>query len=332
MWVVVMILRLKNVGKYFPIRGGLLSRVVGYVKAVDGVDLEVEEGDTYAIVGESGSGKTTLGKLSIKLLDPTFGSIEFMGRDVTFAKGKELKDLRRSTGIVFQDPYRSLHPRKKIIDIVSEPLIINGQDPEEAHKIAVEFASMVGLTKDLLYKYPHQLSGGQRQRAAIVRALIYRPRLIVLDEPTSALDVSTQAQILNLLEDLKKEFKLTYILITHNLQIVYHLANKVAVMYLGKIVEKGPVEKIFESPRHPYTISLLSSIPAIDYVFSGGKINIPRITPTGEPPSPTKPPKGCRFHTRCPFVIDICRREEPTLQPVEKDHYVACHLWQKINA
>lgn len=306
-------------------------RVKGYVRAVDGVDLEVEYGDTYAVVGESGSGKTTLGKTAIRLLEPTFGSIWFMDRDVTRVKGEELRQFRRSTGIVFQDPYRSLHPRRKIIEIISEPLIIHGYDPKESQRAAEELASQAGLPREILSKYPHELSGGQRQRVAIVRALIYRPKLVVLDEPTSALDVSTQAQILNLLDDLKREFKLSYILITHNLQIVYHMASKVAIMYMGKIVEMGSVEEVFESPKHPYTLMLFSSIPAKDYVLKGLK-KVPNISPIGEPPSPANPPRGCRFHTRCPFATDICRRVPPELQHVGGSHYVACHLWREIEA
>ncbi len=324
------LLQLVNISKYFPIRAGLLLKVRGYVKAVDRVNLDIEEGDTYAIVGESGSGKTTLGKVAIRLVEPTSGSIIFNGKDVTRVTGKELKEFRRSTGIVFQDPYRSLHPRKTILETITEPFIIHGSDPDEAEKIAKEFIGLVGLPQELLYKYPHQLSGGQRQRVAIVRALIYRPKLIVLDEPTSALDVSTQAQILNLLEDLKKEFKLTYILITHNLQVVYHIANKVAIMYLGKIVEKGRVEEVFEDPKHPYTLSLLSSIPAPEYTFQGS-VKFKRISPIGEPPSPTNPPKGCRFHPRCPFAENVCRTEEPILQHIEGEHYVACHLWKDLD-
>jgi len=323
------IVKLNNVGKWFPIRSGILMRVKSYVKAVDGVDIEIRDGDTYAIVGESGSGKTTVGKISIKLVEPTFGSIVFMGRDVTRARGKDLIDFRRSTGIVFQDPYRSLHPRKTVIEIISEPLVIQGRDPGEARKTAEDLADLAGLPKELLYKYPHQLSGGQRQRVAILRALIYRPKYIVLDEPTSALDVSTQAQILNLLDDVKKEFKLSYMLITHNLQIVYHMANRVAIMYLGKVVERGKVDEIFESPKHPYTLALLSSIPASSYVFPG-IIKIKKVAPIGDPPSPANPPKGCRFHTRCPFARDICRVEQPVLENIGGEHYVACHLWREL--
>ncbi|MEM1610914.1 MAG: ATP-binding cassette domain-containing protein [Sulfolobales archaeon] len=323
------LLKLINIGKYFPIRSGILMGVKGYVKAVDGVDLEISEGDTHAIVGESGSGKTTLGKVSIRLIEPSFGRILFMDRDVTYVKGEDLKLFRRSTGIVFQDPYKSLHPRKTIIEIISEPLIIHGNDADEARKKAEELATLSGLPKELLYKYPHQLSGGQRQRVAIIRALIYKPKLLVLDEPTSALDVSTQAQILNLLEDLKREFKLSYILITHNLQIVYHMANKVSIMYLGKVVEKGRTEEIFENPKHPYTMALLSAIPAADYIFPSIKLK-KKITPIGEPPSPASPPRGCRYHTRCPFATEICKQEHPELQRIESDHYVACHLWEYI--
>ena len=323
------LLRLRNIGKYFPIRSGVLMKIRGYVRAVDGIDLEISSEDTHAVVGESGSGKTTLGRVSIRLLEPTFGSIEFMGKDVTRARGRNFLEFRLSTGIVFQDPYRSLHPRKTVVDIISEPLRIRGYDESDIAKRAEEYIGLVGLSREHLYKYPHQLSGGQRQRVAIVRAIIYNPKLVVLDEPTSALDVSTQAQILNLLEDIKREFRLSYMLITHNLQIVYHMANRVSIMYLGKIMERGNVEEVFEKPLHPYTLTLLSSIPAAEHIFPQ-IVRRRKINPVGEPPSPSNPPKGCRFHTRCPFAREICKTREPVLEHIEGNHYVSCHLWREI--
>lgn len=322
-------LELSNLGKYFPIRSGILMRIKSYVKAVDGVDLVVDRGDTLAVIGETGSGKTTLGRTAIRLLEPSFGTISFEGEDVTRARGKELKRFRLSTGIVFQDPNRSLHPRKKILDTVTEPLQIHRiAEKEEARRRAEELFELVGLSKDLIVRYPHQLSGGQRQRASIVRALIYKPKLLVLDEPTSALDVMTQAQILNILKNLKKELGLTYIFISHNLQAVYYIANKVAIMYLGKIVEIGSVDEIFENPLHPYTMALLTSIPASERL--GQIYKKARVEIVGEPPSPVNPPPGCRFHPRCPFAKEICRRETPVLEKASNTHYVACHLWRSL--
>ena len=322
-------LELRNIKKYFPIRGGVLLRTVGYIRAVDDVSLSVSEGETLGIVGESGSGKTTLGKVAIKLLEPTSGRIIYRGTDITRLRGKELKNFRSLTGIVFQDPYRSLHPRKKIIDIVSEPLLVlKGLSREEAYKRVRDFSKKIGIGEELLESYPHQLSGGQRQRAAIMRAIIYEPKIVVLDEPTSSLDVSVQAQILNLLITLKNEYNLTYIFITHNLPLAYYMSDKLAVMYLGKLVEYGDVVKIFENPLHPYTRSLLSSVPALEK-FSVKEVikKTQRIAIKGEPPSLRNPPSGCRFHPRCPYASEICRIKEPPLKEIEPNHYVACWLY-----
>jgi oligopeptide/dipeptide ABC transporter ATP-binding protein len=325
----IIMLRLQDIRKYFPVRGGVLMKVIGEIKAVDGVSMDIGEGETFGLVGESGSGKTTLGRVVLKLIEPTSGRIFFDGRDITELRGKELLPLRREMQIVFQDPYKALHPKKKVKDIVGEPLIIHeGLRGKEVEERVSEILKLVGLNPEHMHRYPHEFSGGQRQRIVIARALILRPKFIVLDEPTSALDVSVQAKILNLLSDLKEKFGLTYLLISHNLAVVRHFSNRVGVMYLGKLVEVAPTEELFENPRHPYTIGLISSIPVPDpkLVKSRRKLLL-----LGEIPSPMNPPSGCRFHTRCPYAKEVCRTEEPKIEEISEGHYVACHLWRELS-
>jgi len=325
----IIMLRLQDIKKYFPVRGGVLMKVIGEIKAVDGVSMDIGEGETFGLVGESGSGKTTLGRVVLKLIEPTSGRIFFDGRDITELRGKELLPLRREMQIVFQDPYKALHPKKKVKDIVGEPLIIHeGLRGKEVEERVSEMLKLVGLNPEHMHRYPHEFSGGQRQRIVIARALILRPKFIVLDEPTSALDVSVQAKILNLLSDLKEKFGLTYLLISHNLAVVRHFSNRVGVMYLGKLVEVAPTEELFENPRHPYTIGLISSIPVPDpkLVKSRRKLLL-----LGEIPSPMNPPSGCRFHTRCPYAKEVCRTEEPKIEEISEGHYVACHLWRELS-
>ncbi|MCC6029877.1 MAG: ATP-binding cassette domain-containing protein [Candidatus Korarchaeum sp.] len=322
-------LRLQDIRKYFPVRGGVLMKVIGEIRAVDGVSMDIGKGETFGLVGESGSGKTTLGRVVLKLIEPTSGRIFFDGRDITELRGKELLPLRREMQIVFQDPYKALHPKKKVKDIVGEPLIIHeGLRGKEVEERVSEMLKLVGLNPEHMHRYPHEFSGGQRQRIVIARALILRPKFIVLDEPTSALDVSVQAKILNLLSDLKEKFGLTYLLISHNLAVVRHFSNRVGVMYLGKLVEVAPTEELFENPRHPYTIGLISSIPVPDpkLVKSRRKLLL-----LGEIPSPMNPPSGCRFHTRCPYAKEVCRTEEPKIEEISEGHYVACHLWRELS-
>jgi len=325
----IIMLRLQDIRKYFPVRGGVLMKVIGEIRAVDGVSMDIGKGETFGLVGESGSGKTTLGRVVLKLIEPTSGRIFFDGRDITELRGKELLPLRREMQIVFQDPYKALHPKKKVKDIVGEPLIIHeGLRGKEVEERVSEMLKLVGLNPEHMHRYPHEFSGGQRQRIVIARALILRPKFIVLDEPTSALDVSVQAKILNLLSDLKEKFGLTYLLISHNLAVVRHFSNRVGVMYLGKLVEVAPTEELFENPRHPYTIGLISSIPVPDpkLVKSRRKLLL-----LGEIPSPMNPPSGCRFHTRCPYAKEVCRTEEPKIEEISEGHYVACHLWRELS-
>ncbi len=323
-----MMLEVQDLKKYFPVRGGVAMRVIGYVKAVDGVSISIEKGETFGLVGESGSGKTTLGRTVLKLTEPTSGRIIFDGKDITHLKGKEMIPLRREMQIVFQDPYRALHPRKRVKDIIGEPLVIHEKVSEsEIRERVAEMLKLVGLNVEHMDRYPHEFSGGQRQRIVIARALILRPKFIVLDEPTSALDVSVQAKILNLLNDLKERFQLTFLLISHNLAVVQYMSHRIGVMYLGKLVEVADSDELFENPLHPYTHALMSAIPVPDPKLAKKKR---KVTLKGEIPSPLNPPSGCRFHTRCPYAKDICKKEEPPLVEVKPGHFVACHFWEEI--
>ncbi len=319
------LLRVEGLKKYFPIRKGLLSRVSGYVKAVDDVSFYVNEGETLGIVGESGCGKSTTGRMLMRLLEPTEGKVVFNGKDLTSITNDEMRKARREIQMVFQDPYASLNPRHTIEKILEEPLIVHGLGDSKARKKKVyEFLEIVGLSRYHGKRYPHQFSGGQRQRIGIARALMTNPKLIIADEPVSALDVSIQAQVLNLMQDLQKELKLTYIFIAHDLGVVRHISDRVGVMYLGKMVELGGSESLYDKPLHPYTQALLAAVPVPDPNFEREQVII-----TGDIPSPSNPPSGCTFHTRCPFKMDVCTQVVPKLQEIETGHSVACHLYDE---
>jgi len=306
--------------KYFPIKGVFFTKA--YVKAVDDVSLAVPRGKTVGLVGESGSGKTTYGRLVLRLIEPTAGKIIFDGTDVLKLRGKALKRFRRRAQMVFQDPYMSLNPRMTVFETIMEPLRVHGIKVDDPQEFVVKLLYEVGLNETHLYRYPHEFSGGQRQRIAIARVLALEPDFIVLDEPTSALDVSVQAQILNMLKDLQRRRGLTYLFISHDLGVVRYMSDYIAVMYLGKLMEVGPAEEVFEKPLHPYTRLLLESIPIPDPELARSK----HVRVRGEPSSPINPPPGCRFRSRCPFARTECGRETPRLVEVEKHHYVACWL------
>ncbi len=315
------LLSLRDVAKYFEIRRGVFERRV--VKAVDGISFDVEEGQTVGLVGESGSGKSTLALTVLRLYEPTGGQAIFEGVNLFELKGRELTRVRRKMGIVFQDPYLSLNPVKRVRDIVGLPLKVHMPKLsfEERESMIREMLEQVGLKAADVEKFPHEFSGGQRQRIAIARALIVKPKFLILDEPTSALDLSVQAKILNLLLDLQREFRLTYLFITHDMNVIKHISDRINVMYLGKLVESAETEELFERPLHPYTRALLSSVPTLDPRQRGRKKMLLR----GDPPDPANPPPGCRFSSRCPLADDLCRREEPPLVQVEPGHWVACH-------
>jgi oligopeptide transport system ATP-binding protein len=320
------ILRVRDLVKHFPVTQGVVfRRTIGQVRAVDGVSFDLHKGETLGVVGESGCGKSTLAQVLMRLEKPTSGSATFEGKDMFEKRGAELKALRRDMQVVLQDPYTSLNPRRTVADIVGEPFEIH---PEVAPKgdrrrQVQQLLEVVGLNPEHIYRYPHQFSGGQRQRIGIARALALKPKVIVCDEPVSALDVSIQAQVMNLLGDLQQEFGLSYLFIAHDLGVVRHLSNRVAVMYLGKIVEIGTEDEIYEHPQHPYTQALLSSVPVPDPTLRG-KREIIRLT--GDVPSPANPPSGCRFRTRCWKAQDICAEKEPELQVRLGQHPAACHF------
>jgi oligopeptide/dipeptide ABC transporter ATP-binding protein len=312
----------KELKKHFPVRSGLLRRVTDHVKAVDGISFAIKSGECLGMVGESGCGKTTVGRTILRLVEPTAGSVVFDGTDVATADRKMLKAMRRDMQIIFQDPYSSLDPRVPVGESVGEGLLIHGmRNSKDRHAIVLDMLRRVGLEEYHARRYPHEFSGGQRQRIGIARALTLRPRFIVCDEPVSALDVSIQSQVLNLLRDLQHELGLTYLFIAHNLSVVEHISDRVAVMYLGKMVELAGREELFENPLHPYTQALMSAIPVPDPALKRE-----RIVLKGDVPSPLNPPPGCRFHTRCPQVMDVCSADEPLFKDIGGQHFVACHL------
>jgi oligopeptide transport system ATP-binding protein len=318
------LLKVENLVKHFPIKGGILGRVLDKVHAVDGVSFELNAGETLGVVGESGCGKSTTGRCILRLIEPTSGKVSFEGQDVTAMGSHELRGMARHMQIIFQDPYASLNPRMTVAAIIGEALTIHKltKTPAEYNDRIVDLLETVGLRADHMQRYPHEFSGGQRQRVGIARALAVSPKLIVCDEAVSALDVSIQAQVINLLEDLQAKFDLTYIFIAHDLSVVEHISKRVAVMYLGRIVEIAPANALYTEPRHPYTEALLSAVPIPD-----PKVKRKRIMLQGDVPSPIRPPPGCHFHTRCPIAQKgLCDVQSPVLKKVGEGHEVACHL------
>ena len=314
------LIQVKNLVKYFPVREGLLQRVKDYVRAVDDVSFVVREGETLGMVGESGCGKTTIGRTMLRLIEPTSGSVIIDGKDVLKLAGAEMKAMRRNMQIIFQDPYASLDPRMPIGESVMEGLNIHRiGTPKERYEIMLDTLKKVGLEDYHARRYPHEFSGGQRQRIGIARALALRPKFIVCDEPVSALDVSIQSQVLNILKDLQQEFGLTYLFIAHNLSVVEHISNRVAVMYLGKMVELSDRDDLFAQPMHPYTRALMSAIPIPDPTLKRERTIL-----KGDVPSPLNPPSGCRFHPRCPIAVEICSQKDPEFREATADHWVAC--------
>ncbi|MBI4013114.1 MAG: dipeptide ABC transporter ATP-binding protein [Candidatus Rokubacteria bacterium] len=326
------LLDVRGLKKHFPIQKGFLRRVVGQVRAVDDVSFHVEEGETLSLVGESGCGKTTTARCILRALTPTAGEIRFRADDgavldVATVPKSRLRPLRRQMQMIFQDPFSSLNPRRTLGDIVAEPLVANGVGSrEERRERVAELLRLVGLRPEYMRRYPHAFSGGQRQRVGIARALALNPRLVVADEPVSALDVSVQAQILNLMLDLQAQLRLTYLFVAHDLSVVKHVSDRVAVMYVGRIVEMAPTERLFAAPRHPYTEALLSAVPKPD-----PRLRARRIVLEGEVADPANPPSGCYFHPRCPYAVQACRSEPPALEEIEPGHVVSCHRARELH-
>jgi peptide/nickel transport system ATP-binding protein/oligopeptide transport system ATP-binding protein len=317
------LVEVRNLKKHFPIRKGIFSRVSGHVYAVDGVSFHIAPGETLGLVGESGCGKSTVGRTLLKLLEPTDGTILVRGQDITGLNATQMMPYRQQMQMIYQDPYASLNPRMSAGEIVGEPFIIhNVASPQERRDRVAALFRRVGLRAELMNSYPHEFSGGQRQRIGIARALALNPELIIGDEPVSALDVSIQAQIINLLMDLQDEYRLSYLFVAHDLAVVEHISHRVAVMYLGRIVETTDKASLFEAPLHPYTEALLSAVP----IPKSGARNRKRVILSGDVPSPINPPTGCHFHSRCPYVMPRCRQESPQLREVLPKHWAACHL------
>src|ERR1700754_4891942 len=319
------IMEVDGLFKHFPIHAGFFRRQVGAVKAVDGVSFDVMRGETLGLVGESGCSKSTTARLLLRLMEPTAGSIKFEGEEIAYIKGARLKALRREMQMIFQDPYSSLNPRKTVGSIISDPFVIHGQlkDAKERKKAVQELMDIVGLNPEHYNRYPHEFSGGQRQRIGVARAMALKPKVIVADEPVSALDVSIQAQVLNLLRDLQRDLGLTLIFIAHDLSVVRHMCDRVAVMYLGRIVELASSDELYAHPRMPYTGALMSAVPVPDPRLAAVK---KRQVLTGDVPSPTNPPPACRFHTRCWKAQDLCHQDEPMLEPKDGGNIAACHF------
>ena len=316
------LLETREVVKHYPITGGVFLRQIASVKAVDGVSLKIQPGETLGLVGESGCGKSTLGRLILRLEEPTRGDILFEGKSILGYDPKEMRSLRREMQIIFQDPFSSLNPRKSVAHIVGEPLYVHGMTARREREARVlELLEVVGLKREHMRRYPHQFSGGQRQRIGVARALALNPKLIICDEAVSALDVSIRGQVINLLQDLQEEFRLTYLFISHDLSVVEHISDRVAVMYLGKLVELADSDTLYKIPIHPYTQALLSAAPVPDPKRKKKRIVLP-----GDVPSPMNPPPGCRFHTRCLYAKDFCHEQEPSLREVKENHFAACHF------
>ncbi|WP_413375177.1 ABC transporter ATP-binding protein [Alkalihalobacillus sp. 1P02AB] len=321
------LLNVQQLKKYYQIRGafGRLSRVKGYVKAVDNISFQLIAGETYGLVGESGCGKSTTGRSLLRLIEPSDGKVIYDGKDVSQLNSSELRKIRQNMQMVFQDPFSSLNPRKRIGKVIEEPLVIHGiGNKKERQEMAFEILEKVGLKPEHYYRYPHEFSGGQRQRIGLARALVLRPKLVILDEPVSALDVSIQSQILNLLDELQDEFDLTFLFIAHDISVVRHISDRIGVMYLGHIVEEAPTDHLFSKPLHPYTQALLSAVPRPTTDVVQELVSI-----EGELPSPLNPPSGCVFHTRCPHAMERCKLEVPIYKEVHEGHKVACHLYDE---
>jgi peptide/nickel transport system ATP-binding protein len=325
------LLKVTGLQRLFPIKKGFLKRTVGHVRAVDGVDFHIDEGETLGLVGESGCGKTTTARCVLRAIEPTQGQIHMRMKDGSVVelgqlRPTELRALRRQMQMIFQDPFTSLNPRMTLLDLVGEPLLVHGlANRREREEQVADLLTRVGLRPEYMRRFPHAFSGGERQRIGIARALALHPRLVVADEPVSALDVSVQAQILNLLVDLQADFRLTYLFVAHDLSVVRHISNRVAVMYVGRIVELAETTEIFESPKHPYTAALLSAVPEPD-----PRVRTRRIVLQGEVANPASPPSGCYFHPRCPHAIDVCRTQTPAWQEVSRGHFVSCHRAQEL--